>query len=62
MSGIGRSWLAYLKTDFQIILVDYTTEAVSPYRIVAPKLRLVHVPKFRATYTGVKFADIFDVL
>lgn len=62
MRGVCRSGLAYSESDFQIILIDYPAEAISSYRIVAPKLCLVHMPKFGTAYTRIKLADIFDVL
>ena len=62
MRGVGRSGLAYPKPDFQIVLVKYPAETVSTYRIVATELCFIHMPEFRTTHPGVKFANVFDVL
>ena len=62
MRGVGCTRFPDSQTDLEIVLVDYSAEAIPPYRIVAAKLGLVHVPKLRATYPRIKFADVFDVL
>ena len=62
MRGVGCTRFPDSQTDLEIVLVDYSAEAISPYRIITAKLGLVHVPKFRSTYPRIKLADVFDVL
>ena len=62
MRGVCGSWLSHLETNFEVVLVDYSAKAISPYRIVTAKLGLVHVPKFWPTYPRIELSNVFDVL
>ena len=62
MRGVSRPGLAYPKPNFQIVFIEYPAEAVSTYRIVTTELCFIHMPELGTTYTGVEFADVFDVL
>lgn len=62
MCRVCRTWLTYLQTDFEPMFIDNTTEAVSPYGIVAYEGVLVHIPEFRPSHAGIILADFSDIL
>ena len=45
MCGVCGSGLSYPETNLEIILINYSTEAISAYWIVTTKLDFVHIPK-----------------